>query len=101
MSAPLVVLQLVTTAAGLVVLARAAMVVNHMAHTERNGQPFWAWFGFGLGYVMLAAAAAGSVLACWSDQVHVGLSVWTVASAALIVCDRRRARSDGRQRLAA
>lgn len=94
MSTPLLVLQILTTAAGLVVLSRATMIINHMAHHERGTQPFWAWFGFGLGYVMLAAAAAGSVLASWSDQVHVGLSVWTIASAALILCDRRRQRTE-------
>lgn len=94
MSLPLLIVQLVTTAAGLVVLARAAMVVNGMAHGARGAQPMWAWFGFGMGYVMLACAAAGSVLAAWNDQVHVGLSVWTWASAALIVCDRRRRKTE-------
>lgn len=90
MSLPLLILQVGTTLAGLVVLARAAMIVNGMAHRDRGAQPFWAWFGFGLGYVGLACGAVGTMLASWSDQVHMGLSVWVISSAALIVCDRRR-----------
>jgi len=90
-SHPLLVLQVLSSIAGVVVAWRAVMVVNGMAHGARGTQPFWAWFGFGLGYVGLAGAAVGSVAAVWSEQIHVGLFVWLISSAALIVCDRRRA----------
>lgn len=93
MSHPLVFLQVLSTVAGAIVAWRATMVINGMAHGRRGNQPFWAWLGFGLGYVALAGAAVGSVLAVWSEQLHFGLVVWLIASAALIVCDRRRGRT--------
>jgi len=93
-SHPLLLLQLVSTVSGAIVAWRAIMVVNGMAHGARGGQPYWAWIGFGLGYVALAGAAVGSVFALWHDQMHFGLTVWLNASAALIVCDRRRRRTE-------
>ena len=94
MSLPLVILQVLSTASGCVVAWRAVMVIYGMSHGSRGDQPFWAWLGFGLGYVALAVAAVGSVLAIWNDQLHFGLAVWLNASAALIVCDRRRRRTE-------
>lgn len=94
MSLSLLLLQVLSTVSGCIVAWRAVMVINGMSHGARGEQPFWAWLGFGLGYVALAVAAAGSVLAIWHDQLHFGLAVWLNASAALIVCDRRRRRTE-------
>jgi hypothetical protein len=90
MNAALLALQLVTTAAALVVAWRAIMVVNGMAHRHRGSQPFWAWLGFGLGYVLVACAAFGSLPVIWANPLELGYVVWTIGSAALICCDRRR-----------
>lgn len=90
-------LRMLACAAALVVFGRAVLVLNAL-HWKGWGRQVLRYAGFGLSYVALAMAAAGSGLAVLTttptrDNVYAwaGFVLWCVASAGLIVFDRRPA----------
>lgn len=95
----MILLQILGTAAGLVILARAVGVIAGMDMRART-EHYLAWLGFGLAYAALAAAAAASVIALWTGGADLGTFAWLGASAGLILFDRRRGRRQSRPSLA-
>lgn len=90
-------LRMLGVAAAAVVLGRAVLVLNAL-HWRGWGRQVLRYVGFGMSYVALAMAAAGSglaVLTTTPTQASVyswaGFVLWCVASAGLIVFDRRPA----------
>jgi len=93
MSLPFLILQILATAACAVVAWRAATVVMHMDLRTR-GRRYGRWLGFGLGYALLAVCAVGSLVSVWNSPMQIGYAMWPIASALLIVFDRRKRRED-------
>lgn len=96
MSVPFLVLQLLATLACALVAWRAANVVMHMDLRTRGGRRYGHWLGFGVGYALLAVCAVGSLAAVWESPMQIGYAMWPIASALLIVFDRRKRREDRR-----
>lgn len=82
--------QVLATIACAVVVVRSVGVVNKMAHRERGSQPLWAWLGFGISYATLAASSVGAMLMVWAQAPQLGYVPLLLASAGLILFDRRR-----------
>lgn len=80
---------LLATACGLIILARAVNIVRHMDVRNRR-EHYLHWLAFGVSYALLATAAAGALIAIWSGTLEIGYLAWLGASAGLIVFDRRR-----------
>lgn len=93
MSAPLLVVQALATLACLVVAWRAFCVVAGMNLHARGATPYLHWLLFGLGYCLLGLCAVGSLVSIWQDTLQIGYVIWPVASAMLIVFDRRPRRA--------
>lgn len=90
-------LRMTCVMAAAVVFVRAVLVLNAL-HWKGWGSQLLRYAGFGLSYVALAMAAAGSglaVLTTTPTQASVyswsGFVLWCVASAGLILFDRRPA----------
>jgi hypothetical protein len=88
-------LRLLACVAALVVFGRAVLVLNAL-HWRGWGCQVLRYAGFGLSYVAVAMAAAGSGLAVLTTAPSTenayswaGLILWCVASAGLILFDRR------------
>jgi hypothetical protein len=90
-------LRMLGVVCALIVLGRAVLVLNAL-HWKGWGRQVLRYAGFGLSYVALGMAAAGSGLAVLTttptlNSVYgwAGFVLWCVASAGLILFDRRPA----------
>lgn len=72
------------------ILVRCAWVVNALRFTDRGGRSWLAWEAFGLSYCVLVLAAGGSAWQIAQGRHCVGDWLWLIASAGLILFDRRR-----------
>jgi hypothetical protein len=81
--------QLLGTVCAAVVFWRAVCVVAHLDFRKRT-QHYLQWALFGLGYILLALCAIGSLPQIWREMVDFRDIFWVVASAMLIVFDRRK-----------
>lgn len=81
--------QLLGSVCACVVFWRAVCVVSHLDFRRRT-QHYVHWLLFGLGYILLALCALGSLPQIWRDCLDFRDILWVVASAMLIIFDRRR-----------
>jgi len=79
---------LVAVGLAAIVLGRCAWVINHLSWRHR-GRPYPAWLAFGLSYALLAICACGSAAQIVVGRAGAGDWLWLLASAGLIVFDRR------------
>lgn len=85
----LLLTQVIGTVCALIVAWRAICVVSHLNFKKRN-EHYIHWLLFGLSYCLLAVCALGSMFQIWRDCLDLRDVLWCVASAGLIVWDRRK-----------
>lgn len=84
-----VLMALAITAAALPVLWRVGRIVAHMSRCHFSDP--WRFQGFAIGYALLGALTAATVLDAWAGNgAHWREIGFVAASALLIVFDRRR-----------
>jgi hypothetical protein len=81
--------QLLGSVSAIIVFCRAVCVVAHLDFRRRT-QHYVRWALFGTGYILLALCALGSLPNIWRDCLDFRDILWNVASAMLIIFDRRR-----------
>lgn len=74
-----------------VILMRCVCILNNMDHRQR-GTNFAHFAAFGLSYCLLAAGAMSAMFQIWEGRADWGGWAFLLASAGLIVFDRRRGR---------
>lgn len=86
------IVQVLVLACATLIALRCLWVITHL-HYPTSGRRLVCFAGFGLGYVALALGAVGTALVVVSGERQATVSelLFLLASAAMIVFDRRRA----------